>query len=397
MSLIFTNARLVFPDGIREGSLKVEDGKIESVYTGSDSCCISEADEVINCEGKYLSPGFIDLHTHGAGGYDFMDGTEAAIKGACLAHLSHGTTSIVPTTLTCLNSELFDFFKVYRKVKKEWHEGPNLIGIHLEGPFFNSAQAGAQDPKFLQLPTKENYMPILDAGGRDIVRVSAAVELDGALELGKELKKRGIIAAIGHSDATYADVEKAVQAGYTFVTHLYSGMSALHRVGPYRVLGVVESAYIFDELKVEIIADGKHLPPELLKLIVKDKRIDNICLITDSMRGAGMAEGERPKLGSLTNGQETIIQDGVAMMLDFKAFAGSVCTTDRCVRTMYKLAGLPLHDAVRMMTLNPAKILGIDDHKGSIEKGKDADLVIFDDDINVSEVFVAGKTLFKKQ
>ena len=390
MSLIFTNAKLVFPDGIREGSLKIEGGKIGSIYTASDSCCISKADEVINCEGKYLSPGFIDLHTHGAGGYDFMDGTEAAIKGACLTHLRHGTTSIVPTTLTCLNSELYDFFKAYRKVKKEWHEGPNLIGIHLEGPFFNSAQAGAQDPEYLQLPTAENFMPILEAGGKDIVRVSAAVELDGALELGKELKRRGIIAAIGHSDATYAEVEKAVQAGYTFVTHLYSGMSALHRVGPYRVLGVVESAYIFDELKVEIIADGKHLPPELLKLIVKDKRIDNICLITDSMRGAGMAEGERPKLGSLTNGQETIIQDGVAMMPDFKAFAGSVCTTDRCVRTMYKLAEVPLYNAVRMMTLNPAKILGIDDQKGSIEKGKDADLVIFDDGINVSGVFVGG-------
>ena len=396
MSLIFTNAKLVFPDGIRESSLKIEGGKIESIYTASDSCCISKADEVINCEGRYLAPGFIDLHTHGAGGYDFMDGTETAIKGACLTHLRHGTTSIVPTTLTCLNSELFGFFKAYRKVKKEWHEGPNLIGIHLEGPFFNSAQAGAQDPEYLQLPAAENFMPILEAGGKDIVRVSAAVELDGALELGKELKKRGIIAAIGHSDATYADVEKAVRAGYTFVTHLYSGMSALHRVGPYRVLGVVESAYIFDELKVEIIADGKHLPPELLRLIVKNKGIGKICLITDSMRGAGMPEGEHPKLGSLTNGQETVIQDGVAMMPDFKAFAGSVCTADRCVRTMYKLAGLPLHDAVRMMTLNPAGILGIDDRKGSIEKGKDADLVLFDDNIDISEVFVCGRYVFKK-
>lgn len=386
MKTVFTNGRMILSDKILEGNnVIVENGIITEIVDRN-----VDGDEIVDLQGNLLAPGFIDFHTHGGGGYDFMDGTEKAIKGACLTHLRHGTTSIVPTTLTCLNSELFDFFKVYRKVKKEWHEGPNLIGIHLEGPFFNSAQAGAQDPKFLQLPTEENYMPILDAGGRDIVRVSAAVELDGALELGKELKKRGIIAAIGHSDATYADVEKAVQAGYTFVTHLYSGMSALHRVGPYRVLGVVESAYLFDELKVEIIADGKHLPPELLKLIVKDKRIDNICLITDSMRGAGMAEGERPKLGSLTNGQETIIQDGVAMMPDFKAFAGSVCTADRCVRTMYKLAGLPLHDAVRMMTLNPAKILGIDDRKGSIDKGKDADLVIIDNDIKVSSVYVKG-------
>ena len=387
MKTVFTNGKVILTDKVLDGhNVVVENGVITEITT-----CAVTGDKTVDLGGYYLAPGFIDLHTHGAGGHDFMDGTEEALKGACLTHLSHGTTSIVPTTLTCLNSELFDFFQVYRRVKSQWHEGPNLIGIHLEGPFFNSAQAGAQDPKFLQIPTKENYMRILEAGGKDIVRVSAAVELDGALELGKELSKRGILAAIGHSDATYAEVEKAVEAGYTFVTHLYSGMSALHRVGPYRVLGVVESAYIFDELKVEIISDGKHLPPELLKLIIKNKEIDNICLITDSMRGAGMAEGEKPKLGSLTNGQETIIQDGVAMMPDFKAFAGSVCTTDRCVRTMYKLADVRLHDAVRMMTLNPAKILKIDDRKGSIAVGKDADLVVFDDNIQVSAVYICGE------
>ena len=387
MKTVFTNGRIILTDRILDGySVIVEDGVISDVTRGKTA-----ADKVVDLGGRYLAPGFIDMHTHGAGGHDFMDGTEEAVKGACMTHLSHGTTSIVPTTLTCLNSELFNFFEVYRKVKADWHEGPNLLGIHLEGPFFNAAQAGAQDPKFLQLPTRENFMPILEAGGADIMRISVAVELEGALELGEELKKRGIIAAIGHSDATYAEVAKAVEAGYSFVTHLYSGMSALHRVGPYRVLGVVESAYLFDELGVEIISDGKHLPPELLRLIVKNKGIDNICLITDSMRGAGMPEGSRPKLGSLTNGQETLIRDGVAMMPDLKAFAGSVCTTDRCVRTMYKLAGVSLPDAVRMMTANPARVLGIDGSKGTIAKGMDADLVIFDEDINISSVYVGGE------
>ena len=387
MKTVFTNGRIILTDRILDGySVIVEDGVISDVTKGNTA-----ADKVVDLGGRYLAPGFIDMHTHGAGGHDFMDGTEEAIKGACMTHLSHGTTSIVPTTLTCLNSELFNFFEVYRKVKADWHEGPNLLGIHLEGPFFNAAQAGAQDPKFLQLPTRENFMPILEAGGADIMRISVAVELEGALELGRELKKRGIIAAIGHSNATYAEVAKAVEAGYSFVTHLYSGMSALHRVGPYRVLGVVESAYLFDELGVEIISDGKHLPPELLRLIVKNKGIDNICLITDSMRGAGMPEGSRPKLGSLTNGQETLIRDGVAMMPDLKAFAGSVCTTDRCVRTMYKLAGVSLPDAVRMMTANPARVLGIDGSKGTIAKGMDADLVVFDEDINISSVYVGGE------
>ena len=387
MKTVFTNGRIILTDRILDGySVIVEDGVISDVTKGNTA-----ADKVVDLDGRYLAPGFIDMHTHGAGGHDFMDGTEEAIKGACMTHLSHGTTSIVPTTLTCLNSELFNFFEVFRKVKADWHEGPNLLGIHLEGPFFNAAQAGAQDPKFLQLPTRENFMPILEAGGADIMRISVAVELEGALELGRELKKRGIIAAIGHSDATYAEVAKAVGAGYSFVTHLYSGMSALHRVGPYRVLGVVESAYLFDELGVEIISDGKHLPPELLRLIVKNKGIDNICLITDSMRGAGMPEGSRPKLGSLTNGQETLIRDGVAMMPDLKAFAGSVCTTDRCVRTMYKLAGVSLPDAVRMMTANPAKVLGINGSKGMIAKGMDADLVVFDEDINISAVYIGGE------
>ena len=387
MKTVFTNGRIILTDRILDGySVIVEDGVISDVTKGNTA-----ADKVVDLGGRYLAPGFIDMHTHGAGGHDFMDGTEEAIKGACMTYLSHGTTSIVPTTLTCLNSELFNFFEVFRKVKADWHEGPNLLGIHLEGPFFNAAQAGAQDPKFLQLPTRENFMPILEAGGADIMRISVAVELEGALELGRELKKRGIIAAIGHSDATYAEVAKAVGAGYSFVTHLYSGMSALHRVGPYRVLGVVESAYLFDELGVEIISDGKHLPPELLRLIVKNKGIDNICLITDSMRGAGMPEGSRPKLGSLTNGQETLIRDGVAMMPDLKAFAGSVCTTDRCVRTMYKLAGVSLPDAVRMMTANPAKVLGINGSKGVIAKGMDADLVVFDEDINISAVYIGGE------
>ena len=296
--------------------------------------------------------------------------------------------------MTCPNEELFRFFEVYRKVKENRKGGPNLLGIHLEGPFFSAAQAGAQPPGYLQLPLPENYLPILDAGGEDIVRVSAAVELEGAMQLGDELSKRKILAAIGHSDATVDQVAEAVQHGYTHVTHLYSGMSSLHRVGPYRVLGVVEASYLIDELTVEIIADGKHLPPELLKFIIKFKDNDKISLITDSMRGAGLPEGQTAKLGSLKNGQDAIIRDGVAMMPDFKAFAGSICTTDRCVRTMHQLAGLPIEKAVKMMTLNPAKVLGIDDKKGSLDVGKDADLVIFDENIHVTDVFVKGEKCF---
>lgn len=392
MTKLFKNANLVLIDGVKRGWVLVKNSEIEKV--GFDEN-IPGSDVTVDCEGKYLAPGFIDMHTHGAGGHDFMDGTEEAFIGACKTEMSHGTTSLCPTALTCPNDELMNVFDVYRKVKETWKDGPNLLGLHLEGPFFSAAQAGAQDPRFLQMPKREAYMPILEKGGKDIARMSVACELEGALDLGKELKKRGIIAAIGHSDSDYADVEKAVDAGYSLVTHLYSGMSSLHRVGPYRVLGLVESAYAFDQLDVEIIADGKHLPPELLKLIVKLKNNDSICLITDSMRGAGLPEGTHALLGSLKNGQDSLITDGVAMLSpDFKAFAGSVCTTDRCVRTMYKLAGLELWKAVKMMTFNPARVLGISGRKGSIEVGKDADLVVFDDNINISKVYVNGECRF---
>ena len=372
-------------------NLVIEDGRI---------ACLTEAvpanSVVFDVGGQYVSPGFIDLHTHGAGGYDFMDGTEAAVKGACLEHLRHGTTSIVPTTLTCPLDELRRFFQAYRRVKESWHEGPNLLGVHLEGPFFSSKQCGAQDPRYLKPPTPEEYLPILEAGGGDIVRISLAPELNGALELGDILRSRGIIAAAGHSDATYSQVRDAVAHGFSHVTHLYSGMSALRREGPYRVLGLTESAYLFDELTVEIIADGKHLPPELLRLIMKCKPHDKICLVTDSMRGAGLPDGQRALLGSLSCGQDAIIQDGVAMMPDLNAFAGSVCTADRCVRTMHELADVPLWESVRMMTHNPACLLNLSHRKGSIDAGMDADLVVFDDAVHVSAVFVGGIIRYQK-
>lgn len=386
------NGRLVLTDSVLDGRVLLTEG--EKIIGISDSLP-ENLEQVFDAEGLYVSAGFIDMHTHGGGGHDFMDSTVEAVVGACKLHLSHGTTAIVPTTLTCPNNELLHFFEVYRQAKTEMTDGPRLLGLHLEGPYFSPAQAGAQDPAYLKTPFQLPYSSILEAGGSDIIRVSAAPELEGAMELGRELKSRGIVASIGHSDADYLQVKEAVENGYSHVTHLYSGMSSLHRVGPYRVLGVVESAYLMDELSVEIIADGKHLPPELLRLIVKTKDNDKICLVTDSMRGAGLSDGQHALLGSLTNGQDSIIRDGVAMMPDFKAFAGSVCTSDRCVRTMYKLAELPLSSAVAMITRNPAKILGVDDRMGSIAEGMNADLCVFDDDINIKLVFVAGKCVYK--
>ena len=381
------NAKILTPYRIVEGCLVMEDGKIKAITQEAPAGA-----EIIDAQGCYVSPGFIDLHTHGGGGHDYMDGTVEAFEGAAKAHLEHGTTALLPTTLTCSDEELFNAFEVFETVKNSGFEGPELLGLHLEGPYFSESQKGAQDPRYLKNPDSEHYLRIFDACPH-IRRMTVAPELPGAMELGAELKRRGILASIGHTDADYEDVLIAREHGYDFLTHFYSGMSTLRRVNAYRHLGVIETGYLLDDMSIEIIADGKHLPPELLRLIVKSKSWDRICLITDSMRGAGMPEGSHPKLGSLKDGQETVISDGVAFLLDKSAFAGSVCTADRCIRTMVQLAGVPLTDAVRMMTVNPARAIGVDDRKGVLRAGMDADVCIFDENIQIKAVFVAGQKL----
>lgn len=386
MRTAVVNGTVLIPfQEIEDGYVLIENGKIEKIGTGA----APDADEIIDAAGNFISPGFIDIHTHGGGGYDFMDGTAEAIINAAKLHMLYGTTSIVPTTLTCTDEELFTVFECYKQAKAEMRNGPNLLGLHLEGPYFSPAQAGAQDPRFLKNPDRADWLNILSKSN-DILRVSAAPELPGALELGAELRNRGIIASIAHSDAEYDQVVKALENGYTHVTHLYSGMSTIKRINAYRHLGVIESAYLLDELTVEIIADGKHLPKELLKLILKCISLNRISLVTDSSRGAGMKDGEHVIIGSIKNGQDTIIEDGVAMMPDHSCFASSVCTADRCVRTMYKLAGASLLDSVRMMSANPARVIGVDSHKGSIAPGMDADICVFDEDINIKTVIVNG-------
>lgn len=389
MKTIIKSSAIISPQGLTSGYIVMQGGKISGIVTGT--CPKEPGDTFIDVGTLYVSPGFIDIHTHGAGGYDFMDGTVEAIVGAANAHMQHGTTALVPTALTCSDEELFRLYDCYSQAKA-LACGPELLGLHLEGPYFAASQRGAQDPTFLKIPTPEHVDYILN-GCADIVRVSAAPELPFGMELGENLRKRNILASIGHSDANYSQVKEAVLHGYAHVTHLYSGMSTLHREGPYRKLGVVESAYLEDALSVEIIADGIHLPPELLRLILRCKSHEKICLITDSMRGAGMQEGIWVKLGSKENGQEVLLKDGVAMLADLKAFAGSTCTADRCIRTIYNLGELDICDTVKLMTYNPARILGISHKKGSLQAGMDADLCIFDDSIKVMMVLIGGKIM----
>lgn len=387
---IFTNARIVLPDTILDDHyLSVKNGVIESIGKGTPDREQLNSCTTVDCGGQYLSPGFIDIHCHGGGGADFMDGHMEDILTAARAHLIHGTTGICPTTLTCSDEELFTFFESFRQAREVTEQMPHLLGIHLEGPYFSPAQAGAQPPKYLVHPRPEHYHEILRRGQGNIVRWSAAPELPGALELGDELAGKGIKVSMGHSDAGFEDIVNAMEHGYSQITHFYSAMSTITRKRGRRVLGLIECGYLFDRLKVEIIADGIHLPPELLKLILKCKNHDDICLVTDSMRGAGMPDGPS-LLGSKKNGVPVIIEDGIANMPDFSSFAGSVATTDRLVRVMVQKAGLPVWEAVKMASLNPASFLGIQETYGSIQPGKSADLLIFDDDIHISSVYVSG-------
>ena len=390
---VLDNARLVLPDRIVSGAVAVEGGVIREVLEDRSAHGRFRGSRRIDAAGLCLSPGFIDIHTHGAGGADFMDGTEEAVITACRTHLRHGATTIVPTTLASRFDELSSVLALIERIRtNEGRPGrgmPEIPGVHVEGPYFSLHQKGAQDGRFLKSPDPDEYLRVLDAFP-GILRWTVAPELPGALAMGRELARRGIVASIGHSDAVYEQVEEACRSGYTLVTHLYNGMSRLVRRNAIMHPGVAESALILDELSVEVIADGMHLPPSMLELVYKVKGPDRICLVTDSMRAAGL-DVKESILGSLTGGQRVLVDEGVAWLPDRSFFAGSVATADRLVRTMKGVKGVTLAHAVRMMTLTPARIMGVDERKGSLRAGKDADLVLFDDEVRVRLVMARGE------
>ena len=367
----------------------VSGGKIRSVWFGEAPD--AGADRIIDAGNRYLSPGFIDIHTHGAGGADFMDSSLDAIYTACRAHMEHGTTSIVPTTITSTSESLLSFVELFNRVELQRADMPNILGLHLEGPYFAYEQRGAQDPKYLRAPDPAEYREVVHRTDR-VIRWSFAVELEGSDDFLKFLRENGIVSSLAHSNATCEQVFRAYENGISALAHFYSGMSGVRRVNAYRVAGAIEAGYLLDDLFVEVIADGRHLPEELLKLIYKIKGPEKICLVTDSMRAAGMPDGEYV-LGNRESGLPTIVEDGVAKLPDRTAFAGSVATSDRLVRTMWKMTQAPLHEVVKMITLNPAKLLKLDKDKGSVAQGKDADLLLFDDSIHVSMVMVRGNVL----
>lgn len=387
------NGKILTPHRtIQSGTVLVTDGIITEVKEGNIE--ISDAIE-IDAKGNYIAPGFIDIHVHGGGGHDFMDGTETAFLKAAETHARYGTTSLSPTTLTSEKKDLLHTLELYESANKKNINGAQFLGMHLEGPYFAMNQRGAQDPRYIRNPDPEEYMDVI-AHSNSIIRWSAAPELPGAIPFAQYLLSKGILPALAHTDAIYEEVLEGFENGYTLATHLYSGMSGVSRRKAFRYAGTIESAFLIDGMDVEIIADGVHLPAPLLKLIYKIKGPDRIALITDAIRGASMPEGESV-IGNIHTGLKVILEDGVAKLPDRSCFAGSVATTDRLVRNMINMADVPILEAVRMMSATPARIMNVADKKGSLVKGKDADIVLFDKNINIQTTIIKGRVVYNKK
>lgn len=384
-STLLQNGNLVQNSSIMACDVLLQDGLVQALLPPNSG---TSADVTHNLNGRYLSAGFLDMHVHGGGDHDFMDGTLEAYHGASALHLQHGTTALLPTTLAASKEELLQSFAVFKACNGGFADGAKLLGLHIEGPYLAASQCGAQDPKFLRNPDPCEYEELI-AACPQILRWTIAPELPGAAEMGRALAQRGILPSIGHSEADSATVENAIGWGYRHVTHLYSAMSTIVCKAGFRHAGIVESAYLYDDLTSEIIADGCHLPASLLKLAYRQIGPRRLALVTDAMRGAGQTEGESI-LGSLQNGQRVVLEDGVAKMPDRTAFAGSICTADRLVRTMVTLAGASLPDAVQMITETPARILGLDQTHGSLLPGRAADIVVFDHNIEIAMVLKDG-------
>ena len=378
---------------VPHSAIDAEDGAITAVY---DTLPAEEPGvRSVDAKGAYAAPGFIDIHLHGGGGVEFMDATPERIRAGCAAHARHGTTTLLPTTLAASPELTLRMIRAVRQGQAATTEC-TIAGVHLEGPFLSPAQSGAQSPDALSLPTSGLWDRLLDEWPGGVRIMGAAPELPGAREMGLALLARGVLPSIGHSEADSEAVRAAIPCGYRHVTHLYSAMSTIVRKAGFRHAGIVESAYLYDELSSEIIADGCHLPAPLLQLAYRHIGPQRLVLVTDAMRGAGQTQGESI-LGSLENGQRVILEDGVAKMPDRTAFAGSICTADRLVRTMVTLAGASLPDAVRMITETPARVLGLSDFYGRVEAGRAADLAVFDHTVRIAMVFKDGAVCFENR
>ena len=379
--MIFSNARLIFPDGIRDGlELVIERGKILHIRDRT-----ADADAV-DLAGNYLAPGFIDLHIHGALGRDTMEATPEAFRTICDYHATGGTTSLLLTTVT---APITDIVEVLRAVRFARNDLRQIAGVHVEGPFISKARAGAQRAEFIRDPETFLVDQLLTLA--DVIKiVTLAPELPGALALIDRLRLHKIIASGGHSDASDLEARAGFAYGMSHVTHTFNAMSSTRRNGIYREAGLLEFALSEPEIVCELIADGHHVSPTLMKMLYRAKGAAGICLVTDATAGAGLPEGKEFALG----GRSCVVSDGVCLLADRSALAGSASRMIDLVRVMVKQAGVPLHETAAMASTNPAQALGLTT-KGKLEASADADLVVISPDLEVRQTFVAGEEIYR--
>lgn len=373
------NARILTPQGwIPNGSLLMDGHRIIGIT--EDCSPVSDA-RTVDLKGMYALPGGIDIHIHGGGDHDFMECTETAFRTITETHMRHGTTSLFPTLASSPVALIEKAAELCTRLMQEEHSP--ILGLHLEGPYLNKAMTGGQMEEYIQLPDPADYIA-LAGKWTCIKRWDAAPEIDGAKDFGRHITAQGIVAGIAHTQADYEEIQAAQQAGFSHATHFYNAMTGVHKQREYKKEGTIESIYLHDDIMVELIADGIHVPPTLLRLVHKIKGPHRICLVTDAMSCTG-ANSNR------TFDPRFIIEDGVCKLADRSALAGSVATMDVLIRTMVQKAGIPLDEVMQMAAGTPARIMGVAHRKGTLETGKDADILVMNEELQVHGVWSMGK------
>ncbi len=382
--LALTNGRIILSDRILvDQAVVIEDQKIAG-FAGIDS--LGSEVEQIDVDGRYIAPGLIDLHIHGALGHTFNEPTAEAFGTITAETAKRGITALLATTSTAPIGALIASLAFSRQWLAQPQSGSQILGVHVEGPYFCLAQAGAQDPTNIRHPDDGTPEQLLEY--HDVIKIMTfAPELPGALALTARLVELGITPAAGHSCAKDTEVLAALQAGLRHIIHIWSGQSSTVREGPWRKPGLLETTLTYDGFTVEMIADNKHLPLTLMKLAYKCLGANRLCIISDATSGSGLAEGARFRMGEL----EYEVCDGVGMMLDRSAFAGSTTLLNQMIPILTEVVDIPLVEAVRMATLTPARVIGVAARKGSLAPGKDADIAIFETDFTAWRTMIGGR------
>jgi len=391
---LLANATVVLPDRVLPGhDVELADGRIASVHPAGRKYEYLPH-EGVNLGGAFLAPGFVDLHVHGGDGADFMDGTAEAFRAVCRCHARHGTTSLTPTSTVARMADYERFLELCGELIGDVPGGARIVGSHFYGPYFARPARGCHPDQDFLIPNDANSASLMRLAGTMPFVVTVAPEIDNAEWLVRTYSERGVRLNAGHSFATFPQMEAAVGWGVRHVDHLFCAMSDRARLRQSQTFpmrgGVMEATLFFDQLTTEVIADGKHLTPELLRLAYKVKGPDRLALVTDSMRAVDLPDGEY-WFGPEGRGERVRKMDGVGVTLDGTALASGVTGMDQAVRTMHRTAGVPLPETIRMASLTPARIIGLENDIGSIEVGKRADLVVLDAELNVRRVFIGGE------